>query len=269
MGLGIITLFVGTSSDLQSWAFSDFLNLGNQQLSFGDSDQDAYHNELKIKLEPNRKSYNNSSVGQQSLHASHHQQSVKRPLAQSHHHNQQSVLVESALMDDDFLLGCGGDSNHQAKRLKCDLVSNRSTNTASKASPQLLQQLMAPASNPPTTTATVPSKQLSAKDNKANHSNSKCKAAANWNAENNTNVKGSLSVGNLCSSNNTTTTSSSNINSNKRGTIGQKKQLQQQQQQKQTASNSVLKNLLVSGCDVSAGYICLAPIRPKKLVAKV
>lgn len=29
-------------------------------------------------------------------------------------------------------------------------------------------------------------------------------------------------------------------------------------------SNSVLKNLLVSGCDISAGYICNIPIRPKK-----
>lgn len=30
------------------------------------------------------------------------------------------------------------------------------------------------------------------------------------------------------------------------------------------SSNSVLKNLLVSGCDVSAGY-CIVPMRPKKL----
>lgn len=30
------------------------------------------------------------------------------------------------------------------------------------------------------------------------------------------------------------------------------------------SSNSVLKNLLVSGCDLSAGYICAAPIRAKK-----
>lgn len=29
-------------------------------------------------------------------------------------------------------------------------------------------------------------------------------------------------------------------------------------------SNSVLKNLLVSGCDISAGYICNIPIRSKK-----
>lgn len=32
----------------------------------------------------------------------------------------------------------------------------------------------------------------------------------------------------------------------------------------QHASNSVLKNLLVSGYDVSAGYICILPMRPKK-----
>lgn len=34
----------------------------------------------------------------------------------------------------------------------------------------------------------------------------------------------------------------------------------------QHASNSVLKNLLVSGCDVSAGYICVVPIRSKKIL---
>lgn len=31
------------------------------------------------------------------------------------------------------------------------------------------------------------------------------------------------------------------------------------------SSDSVLKNLLVSGCDISAGYICQVPIRMKKL----
>lgn len=30
------------------------------------------------------------------------------------------------------------------------------------------------------------------------------------------------------------------------------------------ASNSVLKNLLVSGCDVNAGYVCVVPMRAKK-----
>lgn len=33
-------------------------------------------------------------------------------------------------------------------------------------------------------------------------------------------------------------------------------------------SNSVLMNLLVSGCDVSAGYICLLPMRTTKKTAK-
>lgn len=36
----------------------------------------------------------------------------------------------------------------------------------------------------------------------------------------------------------------------------------------QCESNSVLKNLLVSGRDVSAGYVCVGPVRPKK-TAKV
>lgn len=31
------------------------------------------------------------------------------------------------------------------------------------------------------------------------------------------------------------------------------------------SSDSVLKNLLVSGCDISAGYVCQVPIRMKKL----
>lgn len=47
-------------------------------------------------------------------------------------------------------------------------------------------------------------------------------------------------------------------------------QKQQQQQQLPPASNSVLKNLLVSGCDISAGYACAvpAPLRAKKASLK-
>ncbi|KRF99925.1 uncharacterized protein Dwil_GK27608 [Drosophila willistoni] len=43
---------------------------------------------------------------------------------------------------------------------------------------------------------------------------------------------------------------------------------QQQMQKQQQQSNSVLKNLLVSGRDISAGY-CIVPMRPKKQLAKV
>lgn len=46
-------------------------------------------------------------------------------------------------------------------------------------------------------------------------------------------------------------------------TIDKNAQMQLIEQQQQT-SNSVLKNLLVSGCDVSAGYICIVPMRTKK-----
>lgn len=46
-------------------------------------------------------------------------------------------------------------------------------------------------------------------------------------------------------------------------TIDKNSQMQLIEQQQQT-SNSVLKNLLVSGCDVSAGYICIVPMRSKK-----
>lgn len=34
---------------------------------------------------------------------------------------------------------------------------------------------------------------------------------------------------------------------------------------KMQSSDSVLKNLLVSGCDISAGYVCHVPVRLKKL----
>lgn len=46
------------------------------------------------------------------------------------------------------------------------------------------------------------------------------------------------------------------------------KKKQQHQEQGTIPSNSVLMNLLVSGCDVSAGYMCMAPMRPRK-TAKV
>lgn len=46
-------------------------------------------------------------------------------------------------------------------------------------------------------------------------------------------------------------------------TMDKNSQMQLIDQQQQT-SNSVLKNLLVSGCDVSAGYICIMPMRSKK-----
>ncbi len=53
---------------------------------------------------------------------------------------------------------------------------------------------------------------------------------------------------------------------NNRWTMDKNSQMQliEQQQQQQQTSNSVLKNLLVSGCDVSAGYICIVPMRSKK-----
>lgn len=57
-------------------------------------------------------------------------------------------------------------------------------------------------------------------------------------------------------------------NNNKKGFAAGQMMKKQQQQQQQQASNSVLMNLLVSGCDVSAGYMCLAPMRPRK-TAKV
>lgn len=58
-----------------------------------------------------------------------------------------------------------------------------------------------------------------------------------------------------------TTSASQKSRSKSRWTSGLNGKSQQQQQ---TASNSVLMNLLVSGCDVSAGYTCF----PRPKVAK-
>lgn len=107
----------------------------------------------------------------------------------------------------------------QAKRIKCD--------DRVSTSPQLLQQLMAPA--------------------KAHG-----KAASRRTAEVKMAVKEGLE------------NSSSRLVA--KGHEEVKKE--QQQQQGNGPSSSVLMNLLVSGCDVSAGYMCLVPVRPRK-AAKV
>lgn len=45
------------------------------------------------------------------------------------------------------------------------------------------------------------------------------------------------------------------------------KRCKQEETAKQGASNSVLMNLLVSGCDVSAGYVCFTSPKPKNATA--
>lgn len=103
-----------------------------------------------------------------------------------------------------------------------------------QSAPQLLQQLMAP------------TPQVSRSRAKANcagggaGTNSKQIDTAKWDMEN-------TSQNQICGLN-----------------VQQQQQLLQNQQQQQAASNSVLKNLLVSGCDISAGYICIVPMRSKK-----
>lgn len=102
-----------------------------------------------------------------------------------------------------------------------------------QTAPQLLQQLMAP----------TPHKQ-------------RARAKANGGV-------GSACGGSICNKNDAAKWDMENTC----GLNGQQQlQLleQQQQQQQQAASNSVLKNLLVSGCDISAGYICIVPMRSKK-----
>lgn len=45
------------------------------------------------------------------------------------------------------------------------------------------------------------------------------------------------------------------------------KRSKQEETARQGASNSVLMNLLVSGCDVSAGYVCFTSTKPKNATA--
>lgn len=45
------------------------------------------------------------------------------------------------------------------------------------------------------------------------------------------------------------------------------KRCKQEETARQGASNSVLMNLLVSGCDVSAGYVCFTSTKPKNATA--
>lgn len=113
----------------------------------------------------------------------------------------------------------------QQQRQKHQNVQQPEPQQQLQTAPQLLQQLMAP----------TPQRQRKGKDCDGRHGKNKDGSMNN----NNWNMDSSL---------------------------------QQQQQQLndglQTSgmspSNSVLKNLLVSGCDLSAGYICNIPIRPKK-----
>lgn len=146
---------------------------------------------------------------------------------------------------------CGGDSivsansrmdtlsMSQAKRIKCETdTSNRSVvlNTLTNASPQLLQQLMAPNKS-----QSLKVKVASSASNRKDLASTVLKAAK---------------IGS-CKSNDDTN----------QGFVAQTESTSNQQQAP-APSNSVLMNLLVSGCDVSAGYMCLAPMRPRK-AAKV
>lgn len=102
-----------------------------------------------------------------------------------------------------------------------------------QTAPQLLQQLMAP----------TPHKQ-------------RARAKANGGV-------GSACGGSNCNKNDTAKWDMENTSHNQLCGLNGQQQLQLLGQQ-QAASNSVLKNLLVSGCDLSAGYICIVPMRSKK-----
>lgn len=155
------------------------------------------------------------------------------------------------------LSSCGGSSSlkemlstnsgtlemSQAKRIKCEAdASNRNVllNSLTSASPQLLQQLMAPTK-----------------------SQTKGRAHHQRKAEANSGDQGSNST-----SSNRGGHSSEGASNKKNGFVTEHQQQMLKQQANSAPSNSVLMNLLVSGCDVSAGYMCLSPMRPRK-TAKV
>lgn len=128
-----------------------------------------------------------------------------------------------------------------AKRIKCDNVAPSRTlvlNTLASASSQLLQQLMAPAKS-----QSVKVKVVAATRKGADMMD--------------TNAAKMVKLGG-CRGNDT---------ESKKG-FGEQAVITKKQQPAPASSNSVLMNLLVSGCDVSAGYTCLAPMRPRK-AAKV
>lgn len=134
-------------------------------------------------------------------------------------------------MNNAITTGSCNINNKRHLNVTTSLDSKRIKNSSSveiQTSPQLLQQLMAP----------TPQKQKS-RLLLEKSSNSK------WNPDggggnNNNNENGSQQQ-NGNNNNNSSMSSSSS-----------------------SSSNSVLKNLLISGCDVSAGYICIVPMRHKK-----
>lgn len=147
------------------------------------------------------------------------------------------------------------DSNACTKRIKGSLVGDvqqqqplnsspqplqhhQYHQLSQKTAPQLLQQLMAP----------TPHKQ-------------RARAKANGGV-------GNAFGGSICNKNDAAKWDMENTSHQQICGLNGQQQLQlleqQQQQQQQAASNSVLKNLLVSGCDISAGYICIVPMRSKK-----
>lgn len=170
-----------------------------------------------------------------------HDVSHKRPLSISN-----SGLAEMLMAGGDASIAAiNASSVSQAKRIKCDNEPRAAVvlNSLTSASPQLLQQLMAP---------TKASQNLQAKK----------VVMVGGRKMDVDEVKVAQKVSGGASRSN-----DSEGNNNKKGfAAGQI--MKKQQQQQQQASNSVLMNLLVSGCDVSAGYMCLAPMRPRK-TAKV
>lgn len=164
--------------------------------------------------------------------SSHATTSHKRPLSNSNSNNNSGMGLKEML----------SISQSQAKRIKCDAgSSSRQTivlNTLTNASPQLLQQLMAP-----TKSQAVKQQQQQ--------------------------LKGVNRMAMDVDSNAEATTMMMKVNAKMGATRSSSSGNEIQRAKKQQApSNSVLMNLLVSGCDVSAGYMCLAPMRPRK-AAKV
>lgn len=177
--------------------------------------------------------------------------SHKRPLSNINNGSMglKEMLCSTGMLshNNNKLAGSEDTNLQQAKRIKCDDSGRGTTSSMALGTSQLLEQLMAPAK--------ASSQNLGV--GQGRHSRA-AGAASNRRGEgggdrnnNEENV--------FCSGKAATDPEVFNYN---------KRQQQHQQQQAVAPSNSVLMNLLVSGCDVSAGYMCLAPIRPRK-TAKV
>lgn len=185
-----------------------------------------------------------------STNNNHNNNSNKNLINPKHIQTNNSIIKKTDRLNKRPLNATNIDSIACTKRIKGELVGDVQQQSSpqplqhhqyhqpsQQTAPQLLQQLMAP----------TPHKQ-------------RARAKANGGV-------GSACGGSICNKNDAAKWDMENTSHKQICGLNGQQQLQlleQQQQQQQAASNSVLKNLLVSGCDISAGYICIVPMRSKK-----